>query len=352
MNIFYSGFQHLYKSIINTKTKIYPIQTNNLHNICYNDDDNNKENDDNNDNKQNIYIYEMFMRDGLQSLNIDFSDDIKKDFMNNLLRSNLKNIEFGSIDELDSLWKYIYDYRFDYNLTMLIVDNISLIKSLHNGIISFGLLSSVSEIFAKSKLNKTSNNSFDDMMYQLNVIYNYNSMSYEQYHVRLYLYCSFGYKKNKMNNDYLGKLYNYLVIIKSYIEKHNIHYTKLDIVLCDSSGKLNNTLLEYTLLKIIQIKDINKYISLHLHCNSHFTDYIDIALKYGINKFDSSMLTLGGCLQYDKNGEHNINTIRLVEYLEMLNYNTNLDLYTLKYIENTLLKKILDYEKNNKKLKK
>jgi hypothetical protein len=53
--------------------------------------------------KKNIYIYEMFMRDGLQSLEKVYPLEKKIYFINNLMRCNIKNIEFTFTDKFQKI---------------------------------------------------------------------------------------------------------------------------------------------------------------------------------------------------------------------------------------------------------
>jgi isopropylmalate/homocitrate/citramalate synthase len=217
---------------------------------------------------------------------------------------------------------------------MLITDNDSLKRCFESKINSFGLLSSVSDSFGLSNLKKNSLDSLEYMVEQIKMINFYNNRS----HVRLYLSCSFGSHKEDFNDLYLRKLFNYVADI-DYITKI---YKSLnfDIVLCDTTGNLNNEMLDKTLKSLSSIDNINKYLALHMHCNDNFSDYIDIALKYNISKFDSSLLNIGGCPFSGKQSLSNINTVKLVEYLEDKNYNTGIDLNNLKNIEKQLLEEM------------
>ena len=286
-----------------------------------------------------VHIYEMFMRDGLQSLSKLYSYNTKQKFMNNLLHTGLHNIEFGStthpkllpqMSNSYDLWENIKQHKTNKNLTMLITDNKSLNKCIDKGIMSFGLLSSVSDSFGLSNLKKNSFDSLKNMVEQINIIKNYNNKA----HIRLYLSCSFGSHKEAFDKTYLRKLYNYVSDVNTAIKITECD--NVDIVLCDTTGNLNNNMLDVVLCTMTTLKDINKYIALHLHCNDNFTDYIDIALKYNINKFDSSLLNIGGCPFAGKQSLSNINTVKLVEYLENNNYNTGIKLNILKDAEKNI----------------
>ena len=88
--------------------------------------------------KKDVYIFEMFMRDGLQSLPTIYSLDHKISFLNNIYNSNIRNIEFGSttnekllpqMSNSFELWNYISEnYNDKSKFTMLISDKKSLIN--------------------------------------------------------------------------------------------------------------------------------------------------------------------------------------------------------------------------------
>ncbi len=323
----------MYKKLFHKHKKIYPMT--NINNININNI-NNK-----NDNK-NIYIYEMFMRDGLQSLKTVYDLDTKIIFINNLIKV-LDNIEFGSttnskllpqMKDTYLLWESIKEYKFDKKLTILVTSNQELINSINKGIISFGLMCSICDIFGLSNLRKTSSESFEYMMSQINIIYSSNKYNKDDIHIRLYLSCSFDISN-------LSRLYNYITNINDIIKYYNILPNNIDIVLCDTIGNLTEELLEVTLQKITIIKDIIPYIALHIHTDYDFYNYIDIGLKYNISKYDSSLLNIGGCPYSGKDNIQNINSINLIEYLESKNYNTNIDVKLLKYIENIILKSLV-----------
>jgi len=137
------------------------------------------------------------MRDGLQSLKKVYTYNTKLKFIDILLKSSLKNIEFGSttnpkllpqMNNSYDLWNYIKEHKYQKNLTMLITDNNSLKICFEQKIISFGLLSSVSDSFRLSNLKKNSIDSLKSMIEQINMINKYNNNS----HIRLYLSCCFG----------------------------------------------------------------------------------------------------------------------------------------------------------------
>jgi isopropylmalate/homocitrate/citramalate synthase len=292
----------------------------------------------------------MFLRDGLQSISTIYPLEKKIFFFNNLYKCNIKNIEFGSttnkkllpqMSNSFELWEYIKDAQTkDVNLTMLITDKISLLKSLDKNIKSFGLISSVTDLFGMNNMKMNSDKSFENMIEQFNIIYdnNFNVYSninseYIRYHTRLYLSCSFGDKNVEINDIFLNKLKNYISKIYDKIKLYNLDYQDIDIVLCDTMFLLDIEIFKKVLNKIDEINGINKYISLHLHTNENFYEYIDIALSHNIYKFDSSLLNIGGCPFSNKKNIGNINTLDLALYLEKNNYDTGINIELLKVIE-------------------
>ena len=191
-------------------------------------------------NKKTIKIYEMFMRDGLQSIPKIYSLDDKKFFLDCLYNSNIKNIEFGSttnekilpqMKDSFELWKYIQSKNLEtYIFTMLITNKKLLNKSINDKIKSFGLLSSISDSFSISNLKMNANESFENMINQFDIIYNMN----KEYHTRLYLSCVFGGIDEEFNELYLDKIRKYLIEIYDKIQFYNLDYDKVDIVLCDT----------------------------------------------------------------------------------------------------------------------
>jgi isopropylmalate/homocitrate/citramalate synthase len=299
--------------------------------------------------RKKIYIYEMFMRDGLQSLPKVYTLDNKKYFIDNLIKCNITNIEFGSttspkllpqMDNSYELWNYLENLKLNnkYNLTMLISNNDGLNKSINYKIKSFGLLCSVSNSFGNSNLKKDADKSFKDMMEQYLIIKNNNI---NNFHIRFYLSCSFGTYEEDFDDEYIFRLKKYIEKIYNEIIDNNLTHENIDIVLCDTMGLLTIKILNIVLNEIIEnseLKDIEKYISLHLHTTNNFYSFIDIALNYNINKFDSSVLNIGGCPFSGKKNYGNINTLKLVKYLEENNYDTGINYEKLEYVEKEMLK--------------
>jgi len=301
--------------------------------------------------KKNVYIYEMFMRDGLQSLKIIYPFETKKYFLENILKSNIQNIELGSTTDPEllpqmkdsfKLWECLGENKYDKNMIMLITNDKYLEKSLQNGIKSFGLVMSVSDSFGKSNLKKNAIESYDVVIEQMEYIYNFDkeNRNINDYHIRVYLSCTFGDKSNNVNDTYIENVYYYVCQLFNIIKKLEVSSDKFDIVLCDTFGNMTYNGFTKIISKISNIENIMPYISLHIHTDGNFGKYIDYALEQNIYKFDSSLLGIGGCPFAGKKNIGNINTMKLIEYLENNNYNTGIDKDLLKFIENDINKEM------------
>lgn len=303
-----------------------------------------------------VSIFEMFMRDGLQSLKKIYSLDQKKIFINNLLKANIKNIEFGSLtnpkllpqmDNSYELWKYLGNIKNTENhkFTMLTPDKNSLIKCIENKIMSYGLICSLSDSFGKSNIKKTSKESFQDILNDIDTIYDVNNIiNKNDLHTRIYISCTFGTHTEKYNMIDLGlnnRLIMFLKEINQKIKFHKINSDKLDIVLCDTYGILTKQILMDVLDDLNNFNnDLLKYTSLHLHTNNNFYEFIDIGLKYNITKYDSSILNIGGCPFSGKKNISNINTLELAKYLEKNNYDTSINCEILEKVEKDILEEM------------
>lgn len=296
---------------------------------------------------KSIKIFEMFMRDGLQSLK-PFPLSKKINMFNIINRNNFYGIEVGSSTNSKilpqmansiELWNtikpeftnellYPSGYKKPKHLTMLAPSKIN--PLITQDIRSFGLLTSVSEDFSKLNLNKSSFDSFIHLLHQMNEI---NIL--HNYHIRVYVSCVFGdIPDGKITLMSMNNLSTLIKILKIKIDELKLKPTELDIVLCDTIGNANchdiNNVLNYIDM------DLMKYYALHLHSDTKFEPLINVGLSHGITKFDTSMLGIGGCPFAKKKMIGNISTYDLAKYLSDNNYKTNLDLELLKNTENKL----------------
>ena len=301
-----------------------------------------------------ISIFEMFMRDGLQSLPKIYSLDDKIKFIEVIKNLNIKNIEIGSIvsnkllpqmNETIELWNVIkekYDneeYFSEEKYTVLLIDSKKIDDAIQNGIISYSFVFSLCDTFGMKNLRNNYENSFE--MVIDNMKYIYNNLKNKRLHFRIYISCFCGsiFSDND-DNLIIDRIHISIYQLLFFSKKYNIDYNNFDIVLCDTFGVLN----EEKFIKILDTindlsPDIFKYISIHLHSNDDFYKNIDIALNYNITKFDSSLLKIGGCpfAKDDINQlKTNISTKNLAEYLGNKGYDTGMDINSIIEAESQL----------------
>lgn len=289
-----------------------------------------------------IKIYEMFMRDGLQSLNKIYPLETKIQFMNLLNNSNFDCIEFGSTTSTKLLPQMANSYElfnsFKKNprtkYTMLVPGINQLHKVIDTKINSFGLVCSVSETFAQKNLKKPSIETFNYVFEQMNII-----TKLPNPHIRVYLSCSFGSPWENFDSNYIIVLQNYINKLLEYTSFKKINYENFDIVISDTVGLSNETRTNEIckILNDVISYENKKYIAMHIHSSGkQFTKQINLCVDNHICKFDSSMLGIGGCPFAEDEAFGNISTVELISFLKCLGYCEEYDLSRLKYNQNEL----------------
>jgi hydroxymethylglutaryl-CoA lyase len=314
-----------------------------------------------------ISIFEMFMRDGLQSLPKIYSLNDKIKFIEIIKSANIKNIEIGSLvsnkllpqmNETIELWNVIKEkynneeyffeekynneeYFFEEKYTVLLIDSKKIDNAIQNGITSYSFVFSLCDTFGIKNLRNNYENSFENVID--NMKYIFNKLKNRGVHFRIYISCFCGsiFSTND-DNLIINRIQVSVYQLLFFSKKYNIDYNNFDIVLCDTFGILNEDIFIKILDSINDLSpDIFKYISLHLHSNEDFYKNIDIALNYNIAKFDSSLLKIGGCPFAKDNDDvnqlkTNISTKKLAEYLENKGYDTEIDINSITEVESQL----------------
>ncbi len=284
-----------------------------------------------------IKIFEMFMRDGLQSLKTSYNLKQKIIMFNNLNKCNFNNIEFGSttspklIPQMDNsydLWNYIKNNSNKNNKYTMLVPSINhLPKVFENNIQSYGFITSLSNDFAKRNMKMTNQESFEQSKKMINAtLKNINEPN-----IRVYISCSFGCPWEGLTKNHIYELNKYINELLSINEN-------LDIVLADTVGMSDR----YTMTNVLDRLDNLKNISLHMHLygtkngndlKQNFEPIIDAALQKGIYKFDSSLFGIGGCPYAKKCDDKiigNLSTIPLIDFLHNNGIKTDINTDKLK----------------------
>ena len=273
-----------------------------------------------------IKIFEMLLRDGLQSLN-PYSLDIKINCLKELVKNNYYFIEYGSntssillpqMKDSDKILNYIKE-NYNNSLTkfgILVSSYRYLSKDILLNNDSFSFVCSLDDTFSFSNLKKSALESFNDILKSINIIFKYHS-----YIRNIRIYISFAF--NGKSNDESVNLYSYFSNIYYIMKLHNISHEIVDIVFSDTVNVSTPEIL-FDILSMYTYEK-KKYISLHLHCGKNFKNLIDTALKMKINKFDCCLCNIGGCPFSGIQMYSNVSTLELVKYLHQNNFITNLD---------------------------
>lgn len=314
-------------------------------------------------NNKKISIYEMILRDGLQSLPIVLELDTKILIYKKIILTGISNIEFGSTTSSKLLTQMKDSFEFfdnilelDLNLNLnlnnfiLCTSKNGLINSINKNIKNYSLVYSLCDIFGIKNLKKTFEQSFNELLEQLEIIKlsNFNK-------IRIYISSSFG-SIFTSNDDILIKNFTMsLNKIYQFILDNKIQFNRFDIVFADTFGLANendfdnnkNIIKYLELVKEIFPSDIFDYISLHLHLDNSNTNIInnliDIGLNYSIKKYDSSICGIGGCPFGDlRNLKGNISTSYLVKYLNSKGFELDIDLDKLELLDKDIHKIIFN----------
>lgn len=260
--------------------------------------------------------FDVTLRDGLQAVNKNLQNSITTDkkieIYNNLLINYFpKNIEVGSYvsEKVLPIFKDTTDllkYANSLNINGIInnyvlVPNLSQLQtSLKFGATNFSFITSVSDSFQNKNSKMTLKENEKNINEMLSFLDDYPLFKIDEEtddvlydikkkNVKLYVSC--------INECPIqGKIDNYLIVNK-LVELSKLKVNK--ICLSDTCGTLEPEDLIFILRKC-QLNKINiKNFSLHLHVKpdrEHIVEeLVFIALDNGINEFDVSDLSTGGC---------------------------------------------------------
>lgn len=255
----------------------------------------------NNIKKHGIKLFDVSLRDGLQSLPKILSLNKKKSIFHRIINKyNPENIEVGSIvsDKIlpqlkDSKELFKHGENIGQENMFLLIPNfknyINIMSTSDSNIKlkNISLITSVSESFIK----KNSNMSEKQNLSSIELILTHNI--YENRHdnrlnnVKLYISCI-----NECPID--GKLDNDFVIekIKTYLKFSEI----TEFCLSDTCGTLTFNDYKYIIDNTLKYIEPSK-IGLHLHSSDEIKKIINYSINNDIKKFDVSCLeNTGGCV--------------------------------------------------------
>jgi hydroxymethylglutaryl-CoA lyase len=312
-----------------------------------------------------IFIYELFLRDGLQSLEKCYSVEEKIEMFNLLNQCGFSGIEFGSTTKAsivpqmkDSfvLWDYVKEHQqSNTKYTMLVPSIHHLDQVIKAGIDSIGIIVSIADDFAYRNMRMNSEETFTQA---LKIIDRYTGK-----HIRIYLSQIFdmSFSVNTENSDLKCMSFSVntensdLKCMSFSVNTENsetrarsnletIHrYTKeftkiaylkqtqnvdIEIVLADTVGLCDVE----SMRRVLEVIEDKEFIGVHLHIRETpqlFESIVDEVLKSGIIRFDTSLFGIGGC-PYAKELIGNVSTIPLVKYLHQKGYQTGINVDKLE----------------------
>lgn len=252
-------------------------------------------------NNNNLKLFDVSLRDGLQSQKKIYSLEEKKVMLEEIINNyNPESIEVGSIvsDKVlpqmsNSIELYKYACSLDNNIKsyLLIPNKKKLEIALDNNVNNMSFISSFSNSFQKKNINKSLNETKDELEKINKILIDKNL-----YENKLYLSC--------FNDCPIEGEINSFDIINELL-----YYNKLEsfneLCLSDTTGKLDSDNFKEIIYGASKIINSNK-LSLHLHVNKddieNTIEIIDTALRVSISKLDISYIDEGGCsVTMDKN---------------------------------------------------
>ena len=276
-----------------------------------------------------IKIIDVTVRDGLQSFHKILSAKQRTKIVSLISTLGIKDIEIGSIvsDKIipqmkNSIKVYQNCYKENQRLNyyMLISNNYGISEAMKNNIKHISFFTSPSDTFNLKNINCSTNDSHFKIKEMKNKISN-------DAYTRGYLSC--------INEcPYEG-----IIPIDKILSSINfLDEIKIDeIAISDTIGTLKKDNFE-EILKNLD-KNLIKKLSIHLHqTDDSWKNIIDLCLKFGIYRFDTSLLNLGGCpAAFSGNKKSgNLNLLDLVNYLDEININHNINKNKIIEVENEI----------------
>jgi hydroxymethylglutaryl-CoA lyase len=252
-------------------------------------------------------FFDVSLRDGLQNYrDVKMSLNDKIDIFHTIMFNYSPNkIEIGSIVSpkvmpimADSLKLYAYAEKFiketanyDPDLYIVVPNKKGFEIGVENGVKNFSFLTSVSNNFQKKNVNKSLDETQNELTDVFSFIENESKNNGKEFLTKLYISCI---NQCPLN----GKMDNNLVIHE--ILKYNKNFPLMnEFCLSDTCGSLGFEDYKYIIDSCIFFGMPSSKISLHLHVNKENIDNVKQILFYSldnnINRFDVSLLETGGC---------------------------------------------------------
>ena len=247
-----------------------------------------------NGNKSGLKLFDVSLRDGLQSKKQIYTLNEKKDLLHKIIDEyHPKSIELGSIvsknilpqmnNSID-LYKYAINLEHDIDYYLLVPNKKKLKIALDNDIKNMSFISSFSNSFQKKNINKSLQETINEIREIDNILQENNLINN-----KLYLSC--------FNDCPIEKEISEDEILFNIIQYSNLKSFN-EICLSDTTGNLkidDFVKIFYQIRKLININNL----SLHLHVKknneNNVIEIIKEGFKLDLNKLDISCIDEGGC---------------------------------------------------------
>jgi hydroxymethylglutaryl-CoA lyase len=271
-------------------------------------------------NLKRIYIQEVVTRDGLQAESAFVPTEQKIALINRLSRSGYAKIEVTSftspkaipmLADAEAVMQGI-DRVPGVEYTVLIPNLKGAERALSVGVDEFNLVMSVSETHNQANLKMSREDSFKGLSSVISLAHANNTA------VNISLSTSFGCPMSGITS---------LAELMHWVDRFAATGIR-GITICDTTGMANPAQVQ-SVCEAVQAKYPKLQWTLHFH-NTRGMGLANAlaAVNNGIDRFDSSLGGLGGC-PYAPGATGNICTEELVHMLDLMGFNTNMQIDTL-----------------------
>ena len=278
-------------------------------------------------NPKRIYIQEVVTRDGLQAESAFVPTEQKIDLINRLSRTGYAKIEVSSftspkaipmLADAEAVMQGI-DRVPGVEYTVLIPNLKGAERALSVGVDEFNLVMSVSEAHNQANLKMSCEDSFKGLTSVIELAHANNTA------VNVSLSTSFGCPMSGITS---------LAELMHWVDRFAATGIR-GITICDTTGMANPAQVQ-SVCEAVQAKYPKLQWTLHFH-NTRGMGLANAlaAVNSGIDRFDSSLGGLGGC-PYAPGATGNICTEELVHMLDLMGFNTNMQIDTLLECSNDL----------------
>jgi len=266
-------------------------------------------------------LFDVSLRDGLQSQKKIYSLDEKISMFDNIIKKyNPTSIEIGSfvnkkilpqMANTYELFNYIQKQNLPNDIYVLTPNLTSVKTGINVGVENYSFITSVSNSFQWKNINKSLNNTKNE----INLMHDELKKANINNKIKIYLSCVDECPiEGKQQVDHIVKEFLY------YYKRFNIH----DICISDTCGTLKCDTLKLILDRLIDIHGVSpSKISLHFHFNNNNSDdvinlfhMLNIAKRNHILNLDISDMNNGGCSMTidEKNLKNNMSYDILYQY--------------------------------------